>query len=270
MKPDVIQKHEGEIAVRLKGKTVLVAGAGRNNGRGISMRFAEEGADLIMVARKREDELQESVDECRKRGATVLPMLADLSKPSEANRVVQAAIDKFGKVDVNISAMGIRPHMDFWEYPDDLWTTVFSVNVHSTFYLAKALAPHMIARKSGSIVALGAGSSITATRRGGALEAACKHALFGLIKGIARDLGPHGIRANLLILAKMVNKRLNPEWYQEAGNEPNIGAEEGIPLGRLGTPEDVANAALFLASDESSYITGDRILCTGGKFNISV
>lgn len=252
--------------MRLKGKTVLIAGAGRNNGRGISLKFAEEGADLIMVARKRADGLEETAERCRQSGARVLTVLADLSEPEEVNRVVATGLEEFGKVDVSISAIGIRPHNDIWEYSYETWHKVFAVNLHSTFYLAKALAPGMIARRSGCFIALGAGSSVTVTRQGGALEASAKHGLFGLIKGMARDFAPHNVRANLLVLCKVQNERLNPEWYQEPGNEPNIGAEKLVPLGRVATPRDVANAATFLASDDAAYITGDRLMCTGGMF----
>lgn len=249
----------------LKGKTALIAGAGRNHGKAIALKFAKEGADLILVARQLGDELKQVAADCESMGVRVLPLLGDMSKHEEVNNVVQLGLERFNNVDILVSSMGMRPHMDFWEYSYETWLQVVSVNLHSTFFLAKALAPSMIKHKGGSIMALGAGSALTATRRGGALEAACKHGLYGLIKGMARDFGPHGIRANLIILAKMENKRLYPEWYQEPGHEPNIGAEQNIPLGRLGRPEDVANVALFLASDNSSYITGDRILCTGGR-----
>ena len=148
--------------MQLKGKTALIAGAGRNNGRAIAINFAREGAELILVSRKREDELNEVKKECEKLGAKVLTSLADLSKPEEVNRIVKQGLDHFGKVDVSVSVAGIRRHKDFWDISCEEWLEVFAVNLHSTFYLAKALAPSMMKRKTGNIIALGGLASMTA------------------------------------------------------------------------------------------------------------
>jgi NAD(P)-dependent dehydrogenase (short-subunit alcohol dehydrogenase family) len=253
--------------MQLKEKTALIAGAGRNNGKAIALTFAREGANLVLVARKMGYRLNEVAHECQALGAQVLPLLADLSEPEDANRVVQSGLQRFTHIDVLVSAIGIRPHMDFWEYSAELWLKVFSINLHSTFYLAKAVAPSMIERKRGSIIALGAGSSLTVVRKGGALEAACKHGLYGLIKALALELGPYGVRANLLVLGSMENERTNPEWYQEPGHETFTSAAlAATPLRRKGTNQEAAEAALFLASEQSSFITGDRVNCTGGRF----
>ena len=96
---------------------------------------------------------------------------------------------------------------------------------------------------------------------------ASKHGLYGLIKSLALELGPYGMRANLLALAQIDNKRLNPEWYADSGGDPYTAARlASVPLIRSGTPEEVGNVAVFLASDDSSYVTGDRILCAGGRY----
>ena len=235
-------------------------------GKAIALTFAREGADLILVARtgRRRETGRQGVRGLWRAGVA---LSADVGKHEEVNRVVQLGLERFGKVDVLVCVAAIRPHKDFWEYSYDEWQQVFAVNVHSTFYLAKALAPGMMERgQGGSIIALGSGSSLTALPRG-SLEAACKHGLYGLIKSLALDLGPHGIRANLLVVGPMDTERRNPEWYPD-GMHSEAGISGKIartPLRRAGTPQEVANVALFLASDESSYITGDRILCTGGR-----
>ena len=125
----------------------------------------------------------------------------------------------------------------------------------------------MIERKSGNIIALGAVLSLRPTRHTG-LETACKHGLYGLIKSIALDFGQYGIRANLLILGNIENRRGRPEWYPWETKGPNEapGGTKFLLMGRKGTSQEVANVALFLASDRSSYITGDRIICGGGKY----
>ena len=252
--------------MRLQGKTALISGAGRNNGKAIAITFAREGADLILVARKLGDELKQVARECERLGVQVLPLLADMSRHEEVNRVAELGLDRFGKVDVLVSVAGIRPHKYVWEYSYDEWQLVFSVNLHSIFYLAKALAPGMMERKSGSIIAMGGVAGLTAEPRT-AVVVASKAGLFGLIKSLALDLGPYGVRANLLALSHIENERRHREWYQDTGGEPHTNtALARIPLGRTGKPQEVANVAFFLASDESSYVTGDRIVCAGGKY----
>ena len=250
----------------LKGKTALIAGAGRNNGRAIALAYAREGADLILISRKRKEELDEVVKECESLGAKVLPVLADCSKPEEVNRFVQQGLDRFGKIDISVSVAGIRRHKDFWTISYEEWLEVFAVNLHSTFLLAKAIAPSMMQRKSGSFIALGGLASMTAQPQR-AHVVASKTGLYGLIKSLAYELGPYNVRANLIALSLIVNKRLNPEWYPEGNGDPRTQAEsDSTPLRREGSREEVANVALFLGSDMSSYVTGDRIICAGGKY----
>ena len=213
----------------------------------------------MLVARQLGDTLNGVARQCEEFGVKVLPLLADMSKHEEVNHVVKLALDRFSKVDVLVSATGLRQHNLLWEVSYEEWHQVFASNLYSTFYLAKALAPGMIERKSGSIIALGGLASFVPQKNSAALVAS-KHGLHGLIKSLALDLGPYGVRANLLALSHIENERINPEWKK--------GAERPIatPLGRKGKPEEVANVALFLASDESSYVTGDRICCGGGRY----
>ena len=266
--------------MRLRGKTALISGAGRNSGKAIALTFAREGSDLILVARRLGDELDRVARECGSFGVQTLPLLADMGNHEEVNRVAQLGLDRFGKVDVLVSVAAIRPHKNFWEYGYDEWQQVFAVNLHSTFYLAKALAPSMMERRNGgSIIALGGLASMTAQPLR-AHVVASKTGLYGLIKSLALELGPFGVRANLIAVGFIKTERRNPEWYPEgggapigatgAGNESDgsaLGRADGTtPLGRIGTPQDVANAALYLASDESSFVTGDRVICAGGRY----
>lgn len=252
--------------MRLKGKTALIAGSGRNNGRAIAVKFAQEGADLILVAKQLGDRLQEVARECEASGVQVMHLLADVTEPEEVNRLVHSGLQRFGKIDVLVSAVGMRPHKKVWEYTYDEWRQIFAINLHATFYLARAIAPSMIERKSGSIIALGGLAALTAQESAAAIVAS-KHGLYGLIKSLALDLGPHGVRANMLALSHIRNERRNPEWYAHAGGDPHTAEEASrTPLGREGRPDEVASVALFLASDASSYITGDRVVCGGGRY----
>ncbi|RPI42365.1 MAG: SDR family oxidoreductase, partial [Betaproteobacteria bacterium] len=218
-------------------------------------------------ARERKQELEQVAHDCEKMGVKVLPLLADLSEHGEVNRLVGQGLDHFGHVDVLMSVAGRRAHQDFWQISYEEWHKTFAVNLHSTFYLAKAIVPSMMSRgKGGSIIALGGLASVTAQPQR-AHVIASKTGLYGLIKGLAYELGPFGIRANLIALSNIENVRLNPEWYPDKVNgqysETDVAA---IPLKRLGKPEEVANVAVFLASDQSSYVTGDRIVCAGGRY----
>jgi 3-oxoacyl-[acyl-carrier protein] reductase len=251
--------------MRLKGKTALISGAGRNNGKAIALAFAREGADLVLVARQLGDELKQVARECEKLGVRTLPLLGDVSKHEDVNRIVKQGTGHFSKIDVLVSVVGMRPQKPFMEFSYEEWHNVFALNLHSTFYFAKALAPGMMERKSGSIVALGGGASLTSQPNGTAVVSS-KHGLYGLIKSLALELGPYGVRANLIALSHIKNERRNPEWYAWAGGEPHSAmSEDSTPLRREGRPEEVANVAVFLASDDSSYITGDRVLCSGGR-----
>jgi 3-oxoacyl-[acyl-carrier protein] reductase len=251
---------------QLTGKTALVAGAGRNNGKAISIAFAREGADLILVAREKKDSLTEVVKECEKLGAKVLPIMADVSDHQQVERLVQQGMDRFGQIDVLMCCTGRRAHQDFWEISYEEWDKTFAVNLNSVFYLAKAVVPSMIKRKSGTIIALGGQASVTSQPQR-AHVIASKHGLFGLIKALALELGPYNVRANLIALMTIENVRANPEWYTD-GHGGGYSPEDlaAIPMKRAGKPQEVANVAVFLASEQSSYVTGDRILCGGGKY----
>jgi 3-oxoacyl-[acyl-carrier protein] reductase len=263
--------------MRLKGKTALIAGASRNIGKAIALTYAREGADVIVVARQHGEELKRVADECTEFGIEALPLVGNVGDCEEVERMTGHALGHFGKVDVIVSVAAIRPHKPFWEIDVKEWHDVFEVNLHSTFYLAKALAPSMMKRGAGgSIVAIGGMASLTAQPQR-AHVIASKTGLYGLIKALALELGPYGIRANLLAAGLIETERRNPEWYPEGGGVPHgyrtdkedgtpIGRSEGSPLKRKGTMQEVANVALFLASDESSFVTGDRVICAGGRY----
>ncbi len=254
--------------MRLKGKTALVAGAARNIGKATALTFAKEGADVVLVARNNKDELLQVARECEALGVKAFPLIADVSQPEEVTRIVNAGLERFGYIDSLISVAAMRPHRPFWEISIEEWSEVFAVNLHSTFYFAKALAPTMMkGGRGGSIVALGGMASLT-SQPNRAHVIASKTGLYGLIKALALELGPYNVRANLIAVGFIDTRRINPEWYaREKDNIPYDANDiEATPLRRTGSPQEVANVALFLASEESSFVTGDRIICAGGRY----
>src|SRR4051812_43695919 len=141
--------------MRLKGKTALIAGASRNSGKAISLTYAREGADLLLVGRRQSDELSRLLEQCKALGVRAAPLLGDIGSHEDVERMVQRGLQEMSKIDIAVCVAGLRPHHDFLEYSYEEWHHIFAVNLHSTFYLAKALAPSMMKRRSGSIVALG-------------------------------------------------------------------------------------------------------------------
>ncbi len=252
--------------MELEGRTVLVAGAGRNSGREISVTLAREGANLVLVARQRKEELDAVAAECQALGASTVALLADLTDAAQAARVAAEGSERLGPIDTLVSVLAIRPHHDLVDTSIEEWHQVLDVNLNATFYLAKALVPGMIAQGFGSIIALGGVASLRAqpTRPG---VVASKFALLGLIKSMALDLGKHGIRANLVAPGFIENKRANPEWYPEGqdGNTHTPAEIAKTPLRREGRSREVAEAVLFLASERSAFITGESIACSGGR-----
>jgi 3-oxoacyl-[acyl-carrier protein] reductase len=251
----------------LQGKTAFVTGASRNIGRAIALAFAGEGADLVLNTRVNVDELAVVASDCRKAGVRVVTMLADVGEAAAVDAMVAGGIAELGAIDVLVSNAAIRPHRPIEETSIEEWHRVLAVNLHSAFYLARAVVPAMKARKRGSIIALGGLSSLTGRPNTAAVTTA-KTGLLGLVRALAAELGPFGIRANMVVPGFIDTERRYAEWYPEFRQAPPGAPEQlkEIPLRRLGRPEDIADACVFLASDASSYVTGDSIRVMGGRF----
>jgi 3-oxoacyl-[acyl-carrier protein] reductase len=252
--------------VRLAGKTAFVTGASRNIGRAIALAFAAEGADLVLNTRVNREELEAVVEECRKHGVRVVPVLGDVADAGAVDTMVRRGLAELGAIDVLVCNAAIRPHKSLMDTSLEDWHHVLGVNLHSAFYLARAVVPSMKERRQGSIITLGGQSSITGRPNTAAVTAA-KTGVLGLVRALAAELGPFGIRANMVIPGFIDTERRYADWYPEFRQAPPGSAEQlkHIPLGRLGRPEDVADACVFLASDASAYVTGDTIRVMGGR-----
>jgi 3-oxoacyl-[acyl-carrier protein] reductase len=251
---------------RLRGKTALVTGASRNIGRAIALAFADEGADLVLNTRVNREELDAVAADCRKAGVRALPVLGDIGDAAAVDAMVRAGLAEFGAIDVLVCNAAIRPHTPITETSLEDWHRVMAVDLHSAFYLARAVVPGMKERRRGSIIALGGQSSITGRPNTSAVTAA-KSGLLGLIRALAAELGPFGIRANMVLPGFIDTERRYAEWYPEFRERPPGAPEQvkEIPLRRLGRSEDIADACVFLASEASSYVTGDTIRVMGGR-----
>ncbi|ETW96239.1 MAG: hypothetical protein ETSY1_27415 [Candidatus Entotheonella factor] len=253
--------------MRLQGKTALITGASRNIGKATALAFAREGADLILNTRTQQDELDAVVAECRALGVRAHGLLADVANADQVFDMVDQGLGTFGKIDILVSNAAIRPHQSITDITVAEWHHVMDVNLNATFYLCKAVIPSMKQHQSGSIITLGGLASVSG-RPNTAAVTASKTGLLGLTRALAAELGPDGIRVNMVVPGSMDTERRYPEWYPEHQETPAHAPEQlkGIPMRRQGTSEELAATCLFLASDEASYITGDRILCMGGRF----
>jgi NAD(P)-dependent dehydrogenase (short-subunit alcohol dehydrogenase family) len=251
----------------LEGKTALITGASRNIGREIALTFAREGADLVLNTRASEQELEAVAAECREFGAKTHTVVADVSDSAQVSGMVREGIEALGKIDVLVSNAAIRPHRSILEVSDEEWRQVLGINLDAAFYLCRAVLPGMMERRHGSIIALGGQAAITG-RPGTVSVTAAKTGLLGLIRAIAAEMAPYNIRANMVNPGSTDTERRNPEWYPEFRETPRGSQEHlgSIPLNRQATVQDIANACLFFASDQSSYITGDRLNVVGGRY----
>ena len=252
--------------MKLEGRMALITGASRNIGRAIALTFAAEGAALVLNTRANRDELEAVAAECRKSGVRVVTALGDVAEASECEAMVKRGLAELGAIDVLVHNAAIRPHTSITDTTIEAWHRVMAVDLHAAFYLARAVVPGMKERRRGSIIALGGQSSVTSRANTAAVTTA-KHGLLGLMRALAAELGPFGIRANTVLPGYIDTERRYAEWYPEFRESPpsSRGELERIPLRRLGRPEDIAEACLFLASDASAYVTGDTIRVMGGR-----
>lgn len=272
MKPEKVlpvTSRKRTYIMRLNNKTALITGASRNIGKEIALTFAKEGADLVLNTRESGDLLESVASRCREYGVQAATVIGDVSDPQGAASIVQQGLVELGKIDILISNVAIRPHKPILEITNEEWQGILNINLNATFYLLKALLPSMIERGSGSIVAMGGQVAISG-KPGTAAVAASKTGLLGLIRAVAAEMAPHGIRANMVNPGSTDTERHHPEWYPERGNSQQGGKGEvgGIPLQRQATTQDIANACLFLASDEAGYITGEQLNVVGGNHMI--
>jgi 3-oxoacyl-[acyl-carrier protein] reductase len=241
--------------MRLDGKVVLVTGAGRNIGRSIATLFAGEGARLIVGTAANRAALETTAEMCRARGASeVVPVVGDVASPEDCAAMVQAGLDRFGRIDALVNTVAIRPRLPFEQVTWDLWRRVLDVNLGGTFNLCKLVVPGMVERRTGSIVAFGGLNAMTGG--GAGPNSAAKMGLLGFVRALAIDLAPHNVRVNMIVPGRIAT---------EGRGDLPIG---DIPMSRHGTPDEIASATLFLVSDDSAYLTGDRLMVTGGRANL--
>ena len=258
-----------EAALKLEGKVALVTGSGRNIGRAIALAFADEGASVAVNGLQNRANVEEVAKLIEDRGGRAYPVLADVSDPDQVDRMMDEVSAALGSVDVLVSNAAVRPHKPLTEFTNTEWRLVMGVDLDAAFYLSRAVLPHMVEAGSGSIIAI-SGMAAFGVRKDSAAVAAAKAGIIGLMRGIAFDYGRLGVRANVVAPGSIDTDRYDQHAY--AAGQPavlvpdDLSRRQNIPMARLGTPEEVAAACVFLASDDGGYTTGHTLHVGGGLY----
>ena len=246
--------------MRLQNKVAVITGGGLGIGRGTALRLAEEGAKVIVAARN-EKNLQETVRQIKEKGGEASYILVDISKEDSVKNMFAETEKIYGGIDIlfNNAAVFTGMHQKIEDVKLEEWNDEISVNLTGYFLCCKYVIPYMRKRGGGSIISTSSISAFIGQKDFGPYSVT-KGGLEPMTKCIAVDYGPENIRANTVCPAYVLTEQ--SEKDQAAVGEAKL--KELHPIGRVGYPRDVANAVLFLASDESSWITGSALIVDGG------
>jgi glucose 1-dehydrogenase len=244
--------------MRLLGKVAIVTGAGRGIGRAIARGYAREGANLV-IAEIDQVSGHEAAEEVEGLGRRARFVATDVSRKNQIERMVEAAIAEFGRIDVLVNNAGIHTSQPFLEVSEESFDFVVNTNLRGAFFVAQAVARHMASARAGKIINMSSVSAEIADA-GSSIYCVAKGGLQMLTRAMALELAASNVRVNA-IAPGTIRTSLG-DWYDTAAAEHYL--RERVPCGRFGSPDDVVGAAVFLASDESAYITGASILVDGG------
>ena len=242
----------------LQGKIAIITGANRGIGKSIAQSFIAQGATVAFTYRSSEEMAIELEKELTAKGGTAKGFKSDASKMEDAESLVKNVLEAFGTIDIVVNNAGITDDTLLMRMSEDQWDRVINVNLKSCFNLTKSVLRTMLKARSGSIINI---SSVVGVQgnAGQANYSASKAGILGLTKSVALELGSRNIRCNA-IAPGFIETKMTAKLDQDTVE----GWRKEIPLKRGGTPEDVANACVFLASDMSSYITGQTLNVCGG------
>ncbi|TAL06161.1 MAG: 3-oxoacyl-[acyl-carrier-protein] reductase [Chloroflexota bacterium] len=244
--------------IDLTGKSAVVTGGSRGIGRAIALRLALQGADVAFSYRGNAAAAEETAAAIRATGRQALPVQADVSQPEAADALIKAALEAFGKVDILVNNAGITRDDLIMRMSLEAWQDVINTNLSGAFYAIKAVARPMLKARGGRIINITSVSG-QAGQTGQANYSSAKAGLIGLTKATARELASRGITCNA-VAPGFVLTELTQDLAQPLQDE----ITSRTPLGRFGTPEEIANAVAFLASDDAAYITGQVLAVDGG------
>jgi NAD(P)-dependent dehydrogenase (short-subunit alcohol dehydrogenase family) len=245
--------------MRFTGKSAVITGAGAGLGRSIALRFGAEGA-LVTVADIDPERAAGVVAEITAAGGRAVPIGADISKPADVARMIETAVDGFERLDILVNNAGVRVIVPFLEQTLEQWQWMLDVMLTGPMLCSQAAIPHMLQVGRGKIVNVGSVTGIIGlTKR--AAYAAAKAGLHGLTRALAYELSSQGIWVNA-VAPGLLETPMNTAYFQDEQFMQLVKRE--LPVGRLGKPDEIANVILFLASDESDFVSGATWNVDGG------
>lgn len=253
--------------MKLGGKKAIVTGGGTGIGKAIALEFAGAGADIAICSRNVQN-IEKVRDEIIALGRDSMAVSMDIRVREDVDNMVQQVIDEFGRIDILVNNAGTNRPTPVLDLTEDTWNLILDTNLKGLFFCTQAVAKHMVKQKSGKIINISSTASMGANEPGQAAYAASKTGVNAFTKACAREFGPYGINVNAIapgrILTPLVYASRTPEQVEkflETGKSAAV-------LGRLGTVEEIAHLALFLASDDAAFITAEIIACNGGRTNL--
>ncbi len=251
--------NRSKIMKRYEGKTVIVTGASKGIGRGIAKVFALEGANVLVVSRNSDDG-EKVVNEILEADGKASYFSADVSKWKDMETMAKTAMDRYGKIDVLCANAGIFPSATIEEMTEDNWNLVNDVNLKGTFLAVKACLPMMKEKKYGKIILTSSITGPTTGYPGWSHYGASKAGMLGFMRTACLETAKHNITMNAILPGN-----IRTEGLDDLGEDYLHKMAQSIPLKKLGETEDIAYAAVFLASDEAKFITGQTLVVDGGQ-----
>ena len=245
----------------IKGKVAIITGGSKGIGRSSAILLAQNGAIVVIASRNKYGDLDETAAEIRDLGGEVLPVQAHVGSKSDIDNLVNATLQKYGKIDILINNAAINPILtELVNLPEKAWDKIMDVNLKGCYLLSQLAAREMIKQKSGTIINVSSDGGIVPAPN---LLAYCisKAGLIMLGQGLAKELGKYNIRVNNVVPGLIETRTAEALWQDPEFSRRRL---ERTCLGRTGTPEEVASVILFLASDASSYMTGATIPVEAG------
>jgi len=246
--------------LKLENKVAIITGASRGIGSAIARRFAAEGAKVVINYVLSEGKATQVADEIKKAGGESLTVKGDVSKPEEVRQLVKRAFEKYGRIDILVNNAGVMFQQTFLDAPEEVWEKTIDINLKGAYLCSKEVAPIMLRQKKGKIINISSNSGLYHPSAMRFVEyVVSKAGMNGLTKALALKLGP-SINVNAIC----------PGWIKTemvSDTDPELEKRliEETALKRFGTVDEVANAALYLASDESDFVTGELHIVAGGR-----